>query len=69
MTLSLGNSYKMAKKHLPELDEHEFVAGLLMALVDTSCLILGFDKNLPKKWAIDIIIDLLKNLKNVPYDK
>lgn len=69
MAVTLRRNYSIAKNHLPGLSEHEFIAGLSMGLVDASCSILGLDKNMPKNWTIDIIIDLLKTLKDIPNDE
>lgn len=63
MTMSLERSYKMGKTHFPELTEHEFIAGLLMALIDATSSILDFSKDMPKSLVAGVIIDLLNDLK------
>lgn len=69
MTMSLKKSYKVSKEHFPKLDEHEFIAGLLMALVDATYPILGIDRTTPRSWVLDMVIDLLKGLKQALDDE
>ena len=68
MTISLKRSCKLGIEHLAGLDEHEFMAGLLMAVVDVTIPVLKLDRTLPKSFVIDIVIDLLKTLRDIDYD-
>lgn len=69
MTMSLKRSYKVSKEHLPNIDEHEFIAGLLMAVVDAIYPILGIDRTTPRSWVLDMVIELLKGLKEALDDE
>ena len=69
MTMSLKRSFRVGKEHLAGLNEHEFIAGLLMAIVDATISILKIDRSIPKSMAIDMVIDLLKTLRDVNYDE
>lgn len=69
MTMSLKRSYKVGVEHLAGLNEYEYIAGLLMAVVDVTISVLKFDRSIPKSMAIDMVIDLLKTLREIDYDE
>lgn len=69
MTESLKGAFETGKTHFPGLTEHEFMAGLMMALVDATYSILGFSKIVPKSFVIGVIIDLFKDLKDAIKDE
>lgn len=69
MTLSIKRGYNIGKEHISGLDEHEFISGLLMAVVDATILILNLDRSAPKVLTIEMLIELLKELKDINYEE
>lgn len=69
MTMSLKRGFRAGKKHFPKLDKYEFVAGLLMAVIDATISILGIDRTIPRSLVIGMVINMLEGLKEALEDE